>query len=314
MASYYLVNPVRLGTVVFKAGTLIDDVIHDVEGLQKAGGLLLPASNADAAAAAADALDARRRGDDLMATSLMIAGAIRAVQPSRVTPLDANHLHAWEMTDANGSTTLADTGSSTSRVPLTLTGGILQTEGLLGKCVQFGTSAAGADSTDKAAALTSAFSDLPTGSVTLDLWYRSQAGNLGFLAGVDVVGSNRFMLDGNASSTGQIGASVNANSFKTATTPATRLLSYGYTWHHAGLVYDQTSGLVQIFVDGEVMGRATGQAGPVTWSTGTTPTFGLATGQNAAGSFRGQLSRVRLSNIARPQSYFRAVYAKGMGL
>lgn len=312
MASYYLVNPVRLGTVVFKAGAFLDDAIHDIAGIQKAGGLLLSSSNADAAAAARDAADARLRGDDLMATSLMIAGAIKAgSSPSRVYPLDANHIHAWEMDDASG-TTLADSGSGV-RVPLTLSGGILQTEGLTGKCVQFGTSTAGADATEKATALVSAFSDLPTGSVTLDLWYRSYVTNLGYIAGVDVVGAGRFVIDGNAAAAGQLAGTVQATGFKYFASPTLRIVSQGYAWHHVGLVYDQGSGLCSIYLDGEVAARATGQTGSVSWSTGTTPTFGIATGQNAAGSYRGQISRVRLSNIARPQSYFRAVYAKGMG-
>jgi hypothetical protein len=228
---------------------------------------------------------------------------------ARLTALDANHLHAWELTDASGS--FVDTGSSSAKVDLTVTGTpIYGAKGLFGNCVVFGVNAdTGATASTYARALVSAFSDLPNTNWTMELWFRSLVGNLGFLMGCDQAGAGTACVDGNSASTGQLTLSLQTNGFSPATSPVSFLNSYGQDWHHLAVSYDGTYG--RLYLDGEIQARSS-NTGNTQWSTGTTPRICLALGQNAAGQFRGAMSRFRLSNIARSQSYLRTVYATGM--
>ena len=53
MATFYLVNSVRLGATVLPVGKLIDDAEYDVAALRRAGAQLVDSGNAAAASAAA---------------------------------------------------------------------------------------------------------------------------------------------------------------------------------------------------------------------------------------------------------------------
>lgn len=229
----------------------------------------------------------------------------------RLTALDANHLHAWELDDASGN--FVDTGSSASPVNLTAAGTpIYVTPGIIGSCAMFGLDNAGATNSAQASVLVSAFADLPTGSVSLEFWFRTYIANLGFLAGVESNGGETFCLNGNSAAAGQIGATVRADAFKNSATIAALLVSSGFVWHHLMLVYDSGGGNDFVYLDGEIVLKQTGQSGPVLWTNGVNPAFSIALGLNSSGQFRGQMSRVRLSDIARSQAYARAVYKKGM--
>lgn len=233
------------------------------------------------------------------------AGAI-----SRATSLDANHIHAWELDDASGN--LVDTGSSGSKVDLTVTGTpVYGAKGLFGNCVVFGVDAStGATASTYARALVSAFSDLPATNWTQEVWFRSFVGNLGFLMGCDNVGAGTACVDGNSASTGQFSMTLQTTGFTNTTSAVSFLNSYGQGWHHLALTYDGTYG--RLYLDGEIQARSS-NTGNTQWSTGTTPRICLALGQNSAGQFRGAMSRFRLSNVVRSQSYLRTVYATGMG-
>lgn len=236
--------------------------------------------------------------------------AIRRVA-TRTTALDANHLHAWELEDASGN--FVDTGSSASKVNLTATGVVIYgTPGLVGSCPVFGVSSTGAFvDTIYGRALSSAFSDLPTGSCSIECWFRSYSASLGYLIGTDNVGSTIMNISG-SSTPEALSHTVNATSFKNASVAALNAPAAPYVWHHIASVYDSATGDCFLYLDGEVVIKQTGQTGNVAWTTGTTPSFSIGLGQNAAGGFHGQMSRVRLSNTARSQSYCRTVYETAM--
>lgn len=64
MATYYLINNVRVGTIRMYAGALIDSVQDDVSAIQASGGVLVDSSEPTVAAAAEIAQAMRRAGAD----------------------------------------------------------------------------------------------------------------------------------------------------------------------------------------------------------------------------------------------------------
>lgn len=62
MATFFLINSVRVGTTLHFAGSLINDLHDNVAGIQSVGGTLIPSNNPVVAAAATQAQEARRRG------------------------------------------------------------------------------------------------------------------------------------------------------------------------------------------------------------------------------------------------------------
>ena len=106
--------------------------------------------------------------------TIWTSSALSSWSPSSwITALDANDLHAWELTDPSG-TTFTDTGSGVQvALSITVTGNmVLGTQGLLGVCPQFGldTSGAGTFAASGGRANVSSFSDLPTGAWSVDAW------------------------------------------------------------------------------------------------------------------------------------------------
>lgn len=53
MSKFYLINTIKLGGVVYKSGSLIDDALHPKAAIESAGGTLIASSNSTVAAAAA---------------------------------------------------------------------------------------------------------------------------------------------------------------------------------------------------------------------------------------------------------------------
>jgi hypothetical protein len=245
--------------------------------------------------------------------AILVAGGVTsgtAGAISRLTALDANHLHAWELDDASGD--FVDTGASASKVNLTVTGTPVYRVGspFGNNAVLFGIDSSGVANTNHGRALISAFADLPPTSVTVEAWVQPFTPSFGFVFGGDHVGSYNYSVDNNGSSTGQLAMSVNAFSFKNQATITAFSGAYG-PWRHIALVYDGSN--QYLYVDGEVVAKTTNTTS-VQWSNGTTPRFCIARSQNGGpGQFIGKLCRVRLSNIARSQSYLRTVYATGMG-
>ncbi len=230
---------------------------------------------------------------------------------ARLTPLDANHLHAWELDDASGN--FADTGASASKVSLTATTSgnaplYAQIAGPVGNTAIFGRSAAGAAVTSNGSVLVSAFSDLPLTNFTLEIWFRSEKAIPGSFMGADCVGADNIFVSRGASE--GLGASVRATSFTNMTSVAGAYVNPG-VWHHHALVYDTANSLQILYLDGQVVARAS-QSGNAQWTNGTTPKMWVAGTQNAAGQFQGQLARFRISDIARSQSYLQGVYQRAM--
>jgi len=231
--------------------------------------------------------------------------------PDRVTPLDANHLHAWELTETSGD--FADTGSSATPVSLVVTANVHHgTPGPFGPCPTFGQGANGLSVTAGigASALISAFADLPAGALTLECWYRSFNPGGFFLIGADSAGaSGNLVISGN---TNQIGAD-HRTSLPATLANFTSVLVSAPMWNHIAYVYNPGATGFDILWNGEHV-RVDPLTGNTLWANGTTPRFSIASSPNSAGQqLVGQLSRVRLSNIARSQAYLREVYRKGMG-
>jgi hypothetical protein len=221
-----------------------------------------------------------------------------------------NHLHAWELTDVAGS--FADSGSSAFLVPLPAAGtGVLYgTPGIVGDCVQFGLDSLGASQSGRGTELIAAFSDLPAGDCTIEAWYNCFNSDIKNLFGVDQNGSANFTMDGGGSNRIEYVVRTGA-SFVAASSNATiQVIPFG--WFHAANVYNSVTNKVLAYINGVQV--ATGNAnGNIDWSSGVTPRMNIASSpQNAAGQFMGQISRCRLSNVARSQAYLQAVYKQGM--
>lgn len=73
MATWYLMNTVRVGTSVYRAGAYIDDSTFDTTNLISAGGKLVASATSGMAAAAAEALSQVRRGNADAADGIMNA-------------------------------------------------------------------------------------------------------------------------------------------------------------------------------------------------------------------------------------------------
>lgn len=245
------------------------------------------------------------RIDDLEAA--VAAGTTLA---QRLTPLDANHVHAWELTETSGD--FEDTGSSATKITLVAEAPPLYAaNGLLGACPVFGLDASGGVSGNAgASALIS--TAMPPASATMELWFRSLSTDAGFLAAVDRAGTGTFTIDSPGANRLEI--ITQGVAFLASSTPALIPVVSPPLWHHVALVYDQSSGITFLYWDGEMILRQSGQSGSIDWFGGVTPRFSIAhSPNNGTPQFRGQLSRVRISDIARSQAYLREVYRKGMG-
>ncbi len=76
MATFFLINNIRIGSQKLYAGSLIDDGNRDVRKIRGAGGVLIPSSNASIAAAATLAQKMRRRGVPEQALSDVMEAAL----------------------------------------------------------------------------------------------------------------------------------------------------------------------------------------------------------------------------------------------
>jgi concanavalin A-like lectin/glucanase superfamily protein len=231
--------------------------------------------------------------------------------PGGVTPLDANHMHAWELTETSGD--FADTGSHATKIHLSPAGSdpiLYATPGLFGPCPRFGFNINGDNGISGASALVT--TGFPNGSVTLECWFRCWTRTPTFLAASDRAGAWNFALFSAATNT--IYGTARLDSFLNMATNQNYEHVVQKLWHHVAFVYDAASGFVLIYVDGEIGARVGGQSGAVDWFGGDTPRFSIGYApNNSTNRFQGQMSRVRISDIARSQAYCREVYRKGMG-
>lgn len=237
---------------------------------------------------------------------------------SRLTDLDANHIHAWELTETSGAT-FADTGSSAQKVNLTIanTANVrLATAGILGYCPFFSATATGTYASAQAGALVSAFNDLPLTNWTIEMWASpsfigTSAVNMLFSCDFTAGANVQFSINGSTSAT--LAAVLRATAFVTPTSTAQLFFSPSIVnaWNYYAMTYDGASLL--LYVNGELI-RNQAVAGNTQWTntTGTPPQLTIANQLNGGAPFSGRMSRVRMSNIARTQAYLRSVYQKGM--
>lgn len=85
MATYYLINPIRLGTRTYNPGTLIDSTVDDVTALQNAGARLITSSNATVAAAATAAQQIKLRGGTSLEMFAVMVNAADAADEASIT-------------------------------------------------------------------------------------------------------------------------------------------------------------------------------------------------------------------------------------
>lgn len=240
---------------------------------------------------------------------------------STLTPLDANHIHAWELTESAGSS-FADTGSSAQKVNLAMANAaniLLATPGVVGNAPFFGNTSLVVPTSAQADALVSSFSDLPANNWTLEAWAMprsigTSAVNMIFSCDYSAGANVQLYLNGTNSNTLQ--ATLNTTGgFNTPSSQSllfTSLSAVGQ-WNHYAMTY--TSGEFLLYVNGEKVNRTTGTAtGTTRWTntSGTAPRIVIGNSLNGGAPFYGKLSRVRLSNIVRSQDYLRGVYRKGM--
>ena len=222
---------------------------------------------------------------------------------SRVTPLDTNHLFAWEMTGS--SSPIANSGGGGS-ADLTAGGaGVANlTYGCVspvGKCVRSANNAVAYFTRDGSlSGITSTF--------TFEAWilYHYLGGTYTLFGHTRSGGANATV---SLSSAGVLGGSVRVGSFVTLTAVTNVTMTTG-VWNHVALTADNTT--ARIYLNGEIAasGAATGSLD----MGGTTPkTVFFGDPNNSNQTFNGCGARFRVSDIARSQSYLRDVYAKAIG-
>lgn len=242
--------------------------------------------------------------------------SLTGLQALRLTALDANHLHAWELTETGAPATLVDAGSSASKVNLAVnvsTNVAFGTEGPIGPCPLFGATSAngtGGNGID-CSALVSAFADLPNGAFTLEAWVRVWNEQVnGFIVGASSPAQQNVNLCFSAAS--QVGFTLRTSGgFQALTANTGTRVTTGAPRYIAG-VYD--GALTSLYLDGELIAQAN-LAGTPSWSGGVAPKLCIGKdvpGGSGLGNLYGQASRVRMSNIARSQAYLRSVYQSGL--
>lgn len=228
---------------------------------------------------------------------------------ARATPLDANHLHAWELDDASGN--FVDTGSSTAKVNLTANGTPLYgSSGLFGACAIFNRSNTGTSVTSTGSAPIASFSDLPTTNFTMEVWYRSERFNPSYICGADFSGQRTFQLWNNGDTSGaNLAVSANSGGGSLSTLSGIQCTTPN-VWSYAAVVYDTTGSKLILYINGEVVGQVT-YSTAITWAVDGTSKMWIA-GSAANPGVTGQCAKFRISNIVRSQAYLRAVYKKAI--
>lgn len=236
----------------------------------------------------------------------------------RVTDLDSNHIHAWELTETSG-TTFYDTGASSSKVNLTITNPTFvsfDTPGLVGNCPLFGLNSTSVSlGTPYASTPVSSFTDLPTTAMTFEVWFQQTGATstFSFVASCDFgIGSYNFQVG--------IGDAYNAYflTFRTASTLGNAVPTLSQfaqpnqlysQWVYMAVTYDGTA--FRQYINGDLLKKESA-TGAIQWSYGSpAPTFYLGC-QTANYFFTGRMSRVRMSNIARSETYIKDVYKKAI--
>lgn len=242
-----------------------------------------------------------------------------ATGSDRVTALDVNHIHAWELTDASGSS-FVDTGSSSNLVDMTIadTANIqLSSVGLLGNCPFWGLTAIGHAASASASALVSSFTDLPNNNFTIEAWIFPSTNSIApdsCIFSCDFQASVNFQIYLDRSND-NYSVLYNTNNFATLSSQVTTFFvgSLLEQWAYLAVTYDSSN--VRIFLNGDLVAISNNTSGFVQWANtnGIAPTITLGSQAGSTNSLTGKMSRVRMSNIVRSQSYMKAVYEKALG-
>lgn len=237
----------------------------------------------------------------------------QGVAALRQTALDAANLHAWELLEASGAPAFVDAGKGALvNVPINNAANmVLATSGQMGPCPLFDFSSSGGQgATVDASVLISAFSDLPAAAFTFDTWFRAwfDPASMNIVSATTTTLTNvQLGLNG----TNELFFTLRtANNFNNIS--GSNVAIYRNTWHHAALTYDGAA--AKLFLDGEVVNQQA-MTGLVLWSNGVTPKLSIGRDVPAGSGvspFIGQISRLRLSNVARSQAYLRGVFQQGM--
>jgi hypothetical protein len=238
----------------------------------------------------------------------------------RLTPLDGYHIHAWECTEAAGVSTLADTGNTAAPMTLTISGapGAFSSgvPGLLGNCVtNTGTEVGYADSPLTAGGGNPG-SDFPTGTnpYTLEWWFSSYALTASTRCHINATrntGANEiFQFYTNATPTWEFAANNGPTAITAIDAPRPQFSSQ---WTYVAITFDGAT--YKLFINGITVKTFAGSWTAPDWTTAGSATrrFGIfGNADSASGKLSGALSRVRMSNIARSQTYFYDVYRRAM--
>lgn len=238
---------------------------------------------------------------------------------TRLTPLDANHIHAWEMNETSGSSFL-DSGSSATKVNMTINNTsniILGYPGLLGPCMMTGFTFTGTNASTFASCLVSSFTDLPTGNMTFEAWYlqpQVSGNNAALVVSCDFSNAINFQFGVNSTANDNYYITFRtANNFGNGSTGTNVNLSSARAvgkWTYLAVVYNGSNFLY--YVDG-VLANSQNATGAIQWANtnGPAPAIYIAGAGNSS-SYVGAVSCVRLSNTNRSASYLRSVYQTAM--
>ena len=251
-------------------------------------------------------------------TLLRIGTGIVAAATSRTAALDAlidaNHTHFYKCNDAAGATTVADTGSGTN-TPLTIvtatSGGI--TTPRLGSIAPFGTAAFTGIAAGYVSALAPA--DITSGAflstATVEGWFNQNyvqpAGGQALFGVSENTNGVSFGLQISGAAV-TFTFSVHSPFVNSQSANASAPNQGANTWRHGMISFG--GGLALGYIDGELV-STTAAAAPIVW--GVNPSIFIGGSSQATAVFPGYLGRVGYSNIARPQSYARAITKAGLG-
>lgn len=243
---------------------------------------------------------------------------------TRLTGLDSNHIHAWELQEAAGASTVADSGNTSAPCTLTVVGAKLTfgVAGLLGSAAYCGsaTDCAISSANIKGATGTTCGADFPSGSSPFSMeWWSIETTNGGGSSGCYNViadyqngGSLSFSFDRNSAN--QPILYIQPNDFGVGASAGNGFTMAVQRWRYSAVTFDGS--VVRFYVDGNKLYTSAGGKTAPSWTTNG------ASGNNYFGIFGtsstinlcciGLVTRVRMSNVARSDGYIQGVWTKAM--
>jgi hypothetical protein len=231
----------------------------------------------------------------------------RNFAPSRYPALDANHIYAWECTEANGTATITNSVSGGAADSGTVGAGVILGTMIApwGTCASFdGTSTAVITLPNVLASFTGGV----LSAMSIEMWIcpDQSSGSANLFNLYDAGGLDCFNLGLTTTIYFQTRTVTTGN----ITLTSARGRKADSVWQYIAGTYDGIN--MRTYYNGLLAGTAA-QSTALKPNNGSTPTWRIGRG-NAGTYFTGGIGLVRMSNSVRAASYFQTTYKTVMGI